>query len=297
MDRGTYFHLDFEITAEIPAYPFNRGSIYLFNDQGVYIGLLGFSSESYASFDKNQKIQFPIGFKTGRYSAISWTHMAADSSQEVAPYRLSPSDLILNQTHYDEIELISRSFTRTDPSISRGPACHLYSSSCSFDYDSEQSGSVSLIFHQITKEIEIDLSIFNQDQKESPRDLLPTKVLISCSDRVLDLQGRSLANQPNFHYSPYQEVVISPNNILSSYRKMTLDKHNTAPRLQVLRGDDIVYDHALFTILEATGYPSQAHLDKQNQYHLDVSLSDQGGELEVGIWVNGWKYIPVGGDL
>jgi hypothetical protein len=268
--------------------PFNRGDIYIFDENNLFVTKYIIETESYDLLSRG--LEFESELPVGNYKAIGWAYRMRDANSHI-PYTITIPEFIVGETSLSDIYVSMSSATR---SHTDGVICGIYCSDVvTFKTTNSDTVIVDLEYMRLTKDIDINVKFINSDGSPNLELMQGVKASINCWDGVLNFDGSVINSPSNITYRPYDASSIEEGVLHKKYRKMTLAKKTTKPTVDVIKDGKSLYNNELFTLLEGTNYPTQEALDMTNHYKIDIVIKGTEDKNEVNIWINGWKYIPI----
>lgn len=306
-------------TAEAGSLPIERADFYVFDSLQHFVCSL---TDKDGPFTAEHEYHLPL--PAGTYTVVSWANLQERVS--VTPEPFIPGQTTLDEArlrlagislpgHPDSRTTSGASLPDTETAVNTvdglpaaaGPDQYLYyGAEPSVRVHTGQTTRAVLPLKRDTKEIILSVRYKRADGTPCDDPSHHTDAYIRTADGILGFEN-SLSPCTAFLLESMRRDDAITGGFDATFHKMAL-RLDEPEEPQILltapgRPGEVIYRESLLELLTGTQYPTQDKLDKEDTYRIILVFycthTGGGGDthITVRIWVNGWEYVPMGGDL
>lgn len=277
--------------------PLERVNLYLFDTNNRFVCSL---TDSIGPFNSSRIYDIPLS--PGDYTAVAW-------GNQNHSFWLTPATFIPGETTLSQARLLLAGLPEADTRVNgqtvvNSPNATLYHAiEKKIHVVAEQSTETTMNLIHNTKDITLRVRF-----ERSADGTLCDNPIHECNPTIRSNDGifsfeNSLLECPGFFYKPVSQTHIT-GGYDALFRKMNLRIDESSEIILALPGatdaTSVFYRGDLMKWLKGTGHSSQEMLDKKHTYDvlLRFNCDDESTtHTTVRIFVDGWEYIEINGDV
>ncbi|MEG1934938.1 MAG: FimB/Mfa2 family fimbrial subunit [Rikenellaceae bacterium] len=294
-DPGVKISISYEYEISSPV-SLERTDLYLFDAEGRFV----VQQSEQNIVDGSTTVTHTLRIPSGNYTAVAWGNLSNS-------VKVTPTNFVVGHTTLDQARLSLAEFSAASKANNithtTGPEkvlLHAIIRNIHVRWDKQTH--ITMPLSRNTKHINVSVRFIDADGNVCDHTNHHLNTTIGGRDGILNFEN-SLLSCPSFLYTPAAETNIA-GGFDASFRKMRLfmgessDIIFTNPNAAI--GNEPFYRKSLMTLLDGTGYNSQQELDQTHVYNLEFRFRcDDWNTTHVTarIFVNGWEYVEMGGDV